>query len=91
MAGVVNECPRCGARCYDMDPCIPCGLTGQIWVHRKTGGHYYIEAAGKFEDTGVACVVYRSLATGEVWVRSLKNFTEWLADGPRFTRVEKVK
>lgn len=28
MAGVVNVCPCCGVRCYDMDPCIACGLSG---------------------------------------------------------------
>lgn len=28
MAGVVNECPKCGDRCYDMEPCDRCGLSG---------------------------------------------------------------
>lgn len=61
---------------------------GQRWLHYK-GGEYEIVALGVKEDTGEQMVVYRSIAYGSVWIRSICNWFETVAtsDGrtlPRF-------
>ena len=40
------------------------------------GGRYEVIANGRLEATGEAVVIYKSLASGIVWVRSLANWSE---------------
>lgn len=46
---------------------------GQQYRHYK-GGEYEVAATGFLEDSLTPCVVYRSLETGIVWVRSADDF-----------------
>lgn len=50
---------------------------GQKYRHYK-GGEYEIVATGFLEDSETPCVVYRSLEKGIVWVRTAKNFLEYI-------------
>lgn len=63
---------------------------GQHYQHYK-GGIYVIVATGFLEDSEAPCVVYKSLEKNIVWVRSAKNFLEYVEykgnSQPRFTRV----
>lgn len=43
---------------------------GDLVRHKKTGGIYRIVCAARLEATLEEVIVYRSEATGEVWVRS---------------------
>lgn len=59
---------------------------GRIYQHYK-GGKYEIVASGYLEDSETPCVVYRSLADGNTWVRTAKNFLESIeVDGTSMTR-----
>lgn len=65
---------------------------GQRWKHYK-GGEYEVVSLGVKEDTAEKMVVYRSLAYGTVWIRTLTNWFENVTtpDGrlvPRFKTVE---
>lgn len=46
-----------------------------IYQHFR-GGRYEVIANGRLEATGEAVVIYRSLTSGKVWVRSLENWSE---------------
>ena len=46
-----------------------------IYQHFR-GGRYEVIANGCLEATGEAVVIYRSLTSGKVWVRSLENWSE---------------
>ena len=60
---------------------------GQIYHHFK-GGKYKIEDLAYSAETTEQCVVYKSFANKEKWVRTLENFTETITlkneDGTEF-------
>jgi hypothetical protein len=64
---------------------------GSLWRHYK-GGEYRVLAACVREDTLEPLVLYRSLARGTCWARTLENWRQTvLVDGqqvPRFTQLE---
>lgn len=71
---------------------------GTCWRHYK-GGIYTVIAVGKVEKDQTPCVVYQSLADGQVWVRPLSEWEEIVRlDDPevfinvyqRFTPVERT-
>jgi hypothetical protein len=45
-----------------------------FWRHRRKGGRYEAILPARLEGTGEECVVYRSMQTGDVWVRPLGEF-----------------
>ena len=49
----------------------------EVWKHVKSGRLYIIiDPRAKYEETGNRCVVYKSLITGQVWVRPLDEFMD---------------
>lgn len=66
----------------------------EIYKHFKTGNLYELLHIGKHSETQEEVVVYRSMKTGEVWVRPRKMFFEVVTDPdgrqpvPRFKKVE---
>ncbi|GAC1391335.1 MAG: hypothetical protein NVSMB46_03470 [Candidatus Saccharimonadales bacterium] len=63
---------------------------GEHYQHYK-GGTYLIVATGFLEDSQAPCVVYRSVEKNIVWVRTAKNFLEFVeynsSKTQRFTRL----
>jgi hypothetical protein len=60
-------------------------LTGR-WRHWK-GGEYEVLYEALETETGIVSVVYKSLKTGELFIRPRNNFLEEVPDqGPRFFR-----
>ena len=51
---------------------------GSYYAHYKHPGekHYVIIEVGFYESNEEACVVYKSLEWGLVWIRTLENFLE---------------
>jgi hypothetical protein len=49
-------------------------LKGEIYKHKKTGGHYEFLGMALLEATKETAVIYRCLKTEMVWVRSAKEF-----------------
>jgi len=49
---------------------------GSHWLHRKSGGTYYVLAVGKIEADLIPAVVYQSTYDDKVWVRPLANFMD---------------
>lgn len=59
---------------------------GARFRHYK-GGEYVVVASGWLEQSEVPCIIYRSLATNSVWVRTAEDFFSQLDhDGQRLSR-----
>lgn len=67
------------------------GFIGKTFRHFK-GGFYIIEDYARYEPKNEECVIYRSLKTGEVWVRPSKDFFGFkvLENGKSVRRFERV-
>jgi hypothetical protein len=63
---------------------------GARYRHYK-GGEYEIVATGFLEESEQPCVIYRSIETNQVWVRTASNFLEMIDQNsqtqPRFMQV----
>lgn len=67
-------------------------LQGEMWRHFK-GNTYTIVGVGRHTETEEQYVVYKKEEAGEIWIRSLDNFMENVADtetGSYFRRFEHV-
>lgn len=65
---------------------------GSHWLHRKSGGTYYVLAVGKIEADLIPAVVYQSTYDDKVWVRPLANFMDGRFEqtpDPRAARAKK--
>lgn len=47
-----------------------------IYLHMKSKNEYQLLHEGKLEATLEEVVIYKSLGTGEIWVRPKKEFNE---------------
>lgn len=64
---------------------------GQVYQHYK-GGKYEVVTTGFLEDGETPCVIYRSLADGNIWVRTATNFLETTeVKGKRMPRFRPVE
>jgi len=64
---------------------------GERWRHYK-GGEYEIVTCAIMEDTLEPLVVYRSIARGGVWARTLSNWHDNVDfNGRRVNRFERLK
>jgi hypothetical protein len=74
---------------------------GEVWQHYRTKGKYEILGIGKLqvkqEELDMKeCVLYKSLADDELWVRPLEDFLEQVEDergqaSARFTKLKIVE
>ncbi|MBS4173481.1 DUF1653 domain-containing protein [Bacillus sp. FJAT-49736] len=65
-------------------------ILGGVYKHFK-GGEYVIFTAGMFENTMEPCIVYQSLDTGKLWIRTYEDFTGYKEiNGERVKRFEYI-
>jgi hypothetical protein len=49
---------------------------GKWYLHKKTGGYYFLQAIGSIESTLEKVAIYRSRKTNDYWVRPIAEFSD---------------